>query len=148
MSRSSSDITTRSEKYHTLLFQVPGRLYHKVDSAKSLSNHIDIKVAELVVAAHSLLVNIVEVLVAESTEEGGVVGDPDVVLAHPDGNAGLADVAVAGHLRSHRPQKRVVLLALRVARAHQSDVNKGEQVLVVALVLKQTFWKVGFITRS
>ena len=66
------------------------------------SDHIDIKVAELIVAAHALLVDIVEVLVAESAEEGGVVGDPDVVFAHPDSNAGLADVAVSGHLRSDR----------------------------------------------
>ena len=92
---------------------------------KSLSDYIDIKVAELIVAAHSLLVNIVEVLVAESTEEGGVVGDPDVVFAHPDSNAGLADVAIAGHLRSNRSQKWVVLLALRVSGTNQSDVNKG-----------------------
>ena len=113
---------------------------------KSLSDYIDIKVAELIVAAHSLLVNIVEVLVTESAEEGGVVGNPDVVFAHPDSNAGLADVAIAGHLRSNRSQKWVVLLALRVTRSHQSDVDKGEQMLMVALVLKRTFFIVSCIS--
>ena len=60
-----------------------------------------------------------------------------MVFADPHSNAGLTDVTVAWHLRSNRPQERVVLLTLRVTRANQSNVNKGNQVLVVALVLKQ-----------
>ena len=132
MSLSSSDISTRPGKFHLFLFQVPGGFITKLTQqqvlsqswlSKSCSNHIDIKVAELIVTAHSLFVHIVEVLVAESAEEGGVVGNPDVVFAHPDSNAGLADVAIAGHLRSNRSQKWVVLLALRVSGTNQSDVK-------------------------
>ena len=137
-----------------LLFQVPGGFITKLTQqvlsqswpSKSCSNHIDIKVAELIVTAHSLFVHIVEVLVAETAEEGGVVGDPDVVLANPDSDAGLTDVAVAGHLGSNRSEERIVLLALRVTRSHQSDVDKGEQMLMVALVLKRTFFIVSCIS--
>ena len=154
MSRSSSDISTRPGKFHLLLFQVPGGFITKLTQqvlsqswpSKSCSNHIDIKVAELIVTAHSLFVHIVEVLVAETAEEGGVVGDPDVVLANPDSDAGLTDVAVAGHLGSNRSEERIVLLALRVTRSHQSDVDKGEQMLMVALVLKRTFFIVSCIS--
>ena len=85
---------------------------------KSLSDHIDIKVAELIVAAHALLVHVVEVLVAESAEEGGVIGNSDMVLTHPDRYAGLTDVTVARHLGSSRSEERVVLLALRVSWSH------------------------------
>ena len=46
-------------------------------------------------------------------------------------------VTVARHLGADRSEHWVVLLTLRVTRADQSDVNKGHQVLVVALVLKQ-----------
>ena len=138
MSRSSSDISTKPGKFHLLLFQVP--VLSQSWLSKSCSNHIDIKVAELIVTAHSLFVHIVEVLVAETAEEGGVIGDPDVVLANPDSDAGLTDVAVAGHLGSNRSEERIVLLALRVTRSDQSDVDKGEQMLMVALVLKQTFF--------
>merc|ERR1719234_3008040 len=108
----------------------------KIDlTADVFSDHIDIKVAELIVAAHALLVHVVEVLVAESAEEGGVIGDPNVVLTHPNCYAGLADVTVSRHLGSSRSEERVVLFALRVSWSHKSHINKGEQVLVVALVL-------------
>ena len=60
-----------------------------------------------------------------------------MVLAHPHRDAGLANVTVARHLGADRSEHWVVLLTLRVSRANQSDVNKGHQVLVVALVLKQ-----------
>ena len=58
-----------------------------------------------------------------------------MVLAHPHCDAGLANVTVAWHLGADRSEHWVVLLTLRVARANQSDVNKGHQMLVVALVL-------------
>ena len=60
-----------------------------------------------------------------------------MVFADPHSNAGLTDVTVAWHLRSNRPQERVVLLTLRISRANQSDINEGDQVLMVALMLKQ-----------
>ena len=54
------------------------------------SHHVHIKISEFFKTSDPLLVNKVEVFIAETTEEVWVLGGPHVVHGDPDGDAGVA----------------------------------------------------------
>merc|ERR1712243_9782 len=79
---------------------------------------IHVKIAILLKATNSLFVHKVEIFVAETTKEEGILWYPCIVHCDPNSNAGLADHAVFGVLAPHAPDHGFVRQSLSPCILH------------------------------